>query len=109
MADALASRKETRLPIKMFVNLYSPDNPTFEIAPTLDISCRGARVVTKTFWQPNQHLSVRLIRGNIHSRARIVYCKRHASDSYVVGLEMYYPEGDWTTGKPPSERKTGQD
>jgi hypothetical protein len=92
----------------MFVNLYSPDNPTFEIAPTLDISCRGARVMTKTFWQPNQHLSVRSIRGDIHSRARIVYCKPHTWDSYVVGLEMYYPAGDWTTAKPLSEMKAGQ-
>jgi hypothetical protein len=107
VADAHSSRKETRLPVKMFVNLYSPDNPTFEVAPTIDISCHGARVVTKTFWQPNQLLSVRSIRGNIHSRARIIYCKPHTRDSYVVGLEMYYPQGDWTTAKPPSERKTG--
>jgi hypothetical protein len=100
LADALSSRKESRIPIKLFVNLYSPDNPTFEVAPTVDISCHGARVVTKTFWQPNQLLSVRSIRGNIHSRARIVYCKPHTRDSYIVGLEMYDPAGDWTTAKP---------
>ena len=49
MADApLSSRKEPRIPIKLFVSLYSPDNPTFEVASTIDISCHGARVVTKT-------------------------------------------------------------
>jgi len=66
LADApLLSRKETRIPVKLFVNLHSPDNPTFEVASTIDISCHGARVVTKTFWKPNQHLSVRSIRGNL--------------------------------------------
>lgn len=100
MADApLSSRKEPRIPVKLFVSLYSPDNPTFEVASTIDISCHGARVVTKTFWQPNQHLSVRSIRGNLYSRARVVHCQRYAYDSFVVGLEMYYPEGDWTTAK----------
>jgi len=28
--DAPFVRKEARIPVKMFVNLYSPDNPTFE-------------------------------------------------------------------------------
>lgn len=105
MANArLARRKETRIAINIFVNLYTPDNPTFEVARTIDISCHGARVVTKTFWPPNQHLSVRSIRGNIHSRARNVYCQHHVRDSFVVGLEMYYPEGNWSTAsKPPSQ------
>ena len=91
----LASRKEVRIPIKLFVNLYSPENHTFEVTRTLDISCRGALVVTKNFWKLNQPLSVRAIRGNFYSRARVVHCHRRAG-SFVVGLEMYYPEGDWT-------------
>jgi hypothetical protein len=49
----LLRRKEARFPLKMFVNLSSSDNPSFEIAPTIDISCHGARVVTRMNWQPN--------------------------------------------------------
>jgi hypothetical protein len=37
----LLRRKEIRLPLKMFVNLTTSDNPSFEIAPTVDISCHG--------------------------------------------------------------------
>ena len=37
------------MPLKMFVNLTTSDNPSFEIAPTVDISCHGARVVTARF------------------------------------------------------------
>jgi hypothetical protein len=60
---------------------------------TLDISCHGARVQTRTFWKPNLALSVRSIQGNFYSRARVVYCERHVG-SFMVGLEMYYPEGN---------------
>jgi PilZ domain-containing protein len=59
----LLCRKEARIPVKMFVNLYDRDNPTFELARTIDISCHGARVLTKKIWQPDQPLSVRSIRG----------------------------------------------
>ena len=98
MADTpLLDRKEVRIPMKMFVNLYSSDNPTSEIAPTIDISCHGARLVTKKIWQPNQLLSVRAIRGNLYSRARVVHCQPYTDSSFVVGIEMYYPTGNWTT------------
>jgi PilZ domain len=86
----------------MFVSLYSPDHPSFELASTIDISCHGARVVSKTPWEPNQHISVRSIRGNLYSRARVVHCRRHTFNTFVVGLEMFFPGGDWTaaTAKP---------
>jgi len=83
--------------MKMFMNLYSSDSQTFEIAPTIDISCHGARVVTKRIWQPNQHISVRSIRGNLQSRARVVHCQPYTGSSFLIGIEMYYPKGDWTT------------
>ena len=100
MLDApLLPRKEVRIPMKMFVNLCNPDNPSFEIAPTIDISCHGARVLTKRSWQPNQALSVRSIRGNLYSRARVIHCRPYKDKSFVIGIQMYYPTGDWTAGE----------
>ena len=97
MASAgLLCRKEVRIAVKMFVNLSSEDYPSAEVAPTIDISCHGARVVSKRKWQPNQQVSVRSIRGNFYSRARVVHCQPHADNSFVVGIEMYYPTNDWT-------------
>jgi hypothetical protein len=99
MLDApLLPRKEVRIPMKMFVNLCNPDNPSFEIAPTIDISCHGARVLTKRSWQPNQALSVRSIRGNLNSRARVVHCEPYTDDSFIVGIEIYAPSVEWTAG-----------
>jgi PilZ domain len=91
------SRKEQRVSLKMFVKLSSPDNPASEIAPTIDISCHGARVVTQRKWRPNDQISVRSIRGNLYSRARIVHCQPYNDHSFVIGIQMYYPTGNWTT------------
>ena len=93
----LSGRKEPRIAVKMFVNLYSEDNPSTEVAPTIDISCHGARVVSKRRWQPNQQVSVRSIRGDFYSRARVVHCQPYKDNSFVVGVQMYYPTSDWTS------------
>jgi hypothetical protein len=92
-------RKEQRIAMKMFVKLSSPDHPSSEIAPTIDISCHGARVVTRRSWRPEEQLSVRSIRGNLYSRARVVHCQPHKDNSFVIGIQMYYPTGDWTAGE----------
>ena len=96
MADVpLLHRKEVRVPHKMFVNLSSSESLSSEIASTVDISCHGARVVTRTSWQPNQELSIRSIRRAIKSRARVTYCQPYAGNRFVIGIEIY-SLGDWT-------------
>ena len=96
MADMpLLHRKEIRVPLKMFVNLRSSDNPSSEIATTIDISCHGARVVTKRSWQPNQQLSIRSIRGSLKSLGRVAHCQPFTDNRFVIGIEIY-SSGDWT-------------
>ena len=95
----LTGRKEQRIPLKMFVKLSSAGNASSEIAPTIDISCHGARVVTRRSWRPDEQISVRSIRGNLYSRARVVHCQPHKDNAYVIGIQMYYPTGDWTTNE----------
>jgi PilZ domain-containing protein len=92
----LLSRKEQRVALKMFVKLSSVSNPSSEIAPTIDISCHGARVVTRRNWRPDEQLSVRSIRGDLYSRGRVVHCQPYKDNSFLVGIQMYYPTGDWT-------------
>ena len=97
MADIeLKGRKEQRVALKMFVTLSSPGDASSEIAPTIDISCHGARVVTRRSWRPDEQIAVRSIRGNLYSRARIVHCQPYKDNSFVIGIQMYYPTGDWT-------------
>ena len=96
MADiTLLHRKGDRVPLKMFVNLRSSDNPSFEIGSTIDISCHGARVVSRRNWQPNQQSSIRSIRGSLESLGRVAHCQPYTDERFVVGIEIYSP-GDWT-------------
>jgi hypothetical protein len=90
----LLHRKEVRVPLKMFVNLRSSDNPSSEIAPTIDISCHGARVVTTRSWQPNQQLSIRSIPGSLKSLGRVAHCQPCMDNRFVIGIEIY-SSGDW--------------
>ena len=91
----LLHRKEVRVPLKTFVNLSSSDDPSFEIAHTIDISCHGARVVTRRSWEPNQQLSIRSIRGSLKSLGRVAHCQPFTDKRFVIGIEIYSP-GDWT-------------
>jgi hypothetical protein len=91
----LLRRKEIRVPLKMFVSLSTSDNPLFEIAPTVDISCHGARVVTAKSWQLNDQLSIRSIRGSLKCLGRVAHCQPYADNRFVIGIEIYSP-GDWT-------------
>ena len=95
--NPLPSRKEQRLALRMFVKLSGAGSPSAEIAPTIDISCHGACVVSRRNWRPDEQVSVRSIRGNLYSRARVVHCRPHKDDSFLIGIQMYYPTGDWTT------------
>jgi len=93
---SLLHRKEVRVPLKTFVNLSSSDDPSFEIAHTIDISSHGARVVTRRSWEPNQQLSIRSIRGSLKSLGRVAHCQPFTDKRFVIGIEIYSP-GDWTS------------
>jgi len=84
--------------MRMFVKVSDRDTGVFELTPTVNVSCHGARVETKKCWETGQHLWVRSIRGNLFSLARVAYCAPDASASkgYVMGLDFQNPTGDWT-------------
>ena len=95
-------RAEERTPQRMFVRLYPTEGDDFSMAQTIDISPHGARVFTKKFVPPNNHLIVRSIRGNLRSYARVAHCESVAEGSFTLGLELVNPVGDWI--HPPGKR-----
>jgi hypothetical protein len=103
----LLRRSENRISLKMFVKLSDPVTGEFEITSTIDVSCHGARVLSKSLWETNKDIVVRPIRGNVSSRARVAHCETRRDGSYEVGLELYPPTEDWTrSGKLPSNSST---
>ncbi len=95
-ASSSLQRAEPRLPMRMFVKLSVRGSSAFELSPTINVSCHGARVETKQYWQIGDQLSVRAIRGNLVSSARVAYCLPQPAGAYVMGLAFQFPSGDWT-------------
>lgn len=95
-AAPTSQRAEPRIPMRMFVKLSVRGSNAFELSPTINVSCHGARVETKRRWQPGEQLMVRSIRGNLFSSARVAYCYPEVGESYVMGLDFQFPTGDWT-------------
>ena len=104
MDAPLLRRAESRIAFKMFVKLADPATGAFEITSTIDVSCHGARLLTKSLWNRNQNLSVQPIRGSLASRGRVAHCEMRGDGSYEIGLELYSSTEDWTrSGKLPTK------
>ena len=104
MDAPLLRRAESRISFKMFVKLSDPVTGAFEIASTIDVSCHGARVVSKNPWAANHDLFLQPIRGSLPSRGRVAHRETRQDGSYEIGLELYPPTEDWTrSGKLPTK------
>ena len=102
MDAPLLRRAESRIALKMFVKLSDPRTGAFEITSTIDVSCHGARILTKNLWNTNHDLCVQPIRGSLASRGRVAHCEPRSDGSYEIGLELYPATEDWTrSGKLP--------
>jgi PilZ domain-containing protein len=100
----LLRRAENRIAFKMFVKLSDPATGAFEITSTINVSCHGARLVTKNLWEMNHDLFLQPIRGSLPSRGRVAHCETRQDGAYEIGLELYPPTDDWTrSGKLPSK------
>jgi hypothetical protein len=91
-------RMEARIPTKVGLELSGPVEPLiYEISFTENVSCHGARVVTKRRWSPNDSVLVKLPQERLPSRARITYCQALKEDEFAMGLQfslvVYYY--DW--------------
>ena len=89
-----ARRIESRTPTIVAVELSTLGEPlTMEITSTENISLHGARVVTKRRWQPNDRVLVNSLRGDLRSRARVVYCEALQKNGFAIGLELFSQVG----------------
>jgi hypothetical protein len=82
--------------MRMFVKLSVRGSNAFELTPTINVSCHGARVETKKLWESGEQVWVRSIRGNLFSFARVAYCQPQPNGTYALGLDLQFPTGDWT-------------
>jgi len=94
--NASAKRTEDRTPLEVLVDLASVDvrMPAQE-GVTVNVSARGACVLTTKPWKPNDRLNIRSLLGSFRSRARVVYCVPANDKQYAVGLQFSAAVGKW--------------
>jgi hypothetical protein len=89
-------RMEARIPTKVGLELSGPVEPLiYEISFTENVSCHGARVVTKRRWSPNDSVLVRLPQEPLPFRAQITYCQPLKGDKFAMGLKFSLVVYDW--------------
>ena len=90
------ARTERRIARAIAVEL-SPPGPLLarEGGLTENVSSRGARVVTRHGWKPEEHLLLKSLHGSFRSQARVVYCERLPNNTFALGLDLLSPTGEW--------------
>ena len=92
----LPGRSEKRSVAAVTVMLTSPEPPfPTELALTENISSRGARVVSKGYWEKNNSLVIKSLEGDLQSEARVIYRWPIREHVYAIGLELIAPRGGW--------------
>jgi hypothetical protein len=90
-------RIESRIPAVLVVELNNPFKQILpEAAYTENVSPRGARLVTRRRWQPNDQLEVQSLSANLRCRARVTYCEMLPDDRFAIGLELLGSPAHWT-------------
>src|ERR1700759_2384613 len=94
--DPAAKRAEDRTPLEVIIDMSSVDlRLPAQAGVTVNVSARGARVLTAKPWKPNDRLNVRSLLGNFRSRARVGYCVPADEHPFAVGLQFFAAAGQW--------------
>jgi len=94
--EVRTSRAEPRVPARIFVRLSNPEDDSFELTQTVDVSLHGALVLSRHAFRLNQHLLLRSIRSAFSCFARVAHCGSRPDGSFAVGLDIYRPAPDWS-------------
>jgi hypothetical protein len=93
---ARTARTEKRIARAIAVELSRPgSSQPAEETITDNVSLRGARVVTKRRWQPEERVLLKSLGDDLVSHARVVYCERLPGSAFAVGLYLLLATGEW--------------
>jgi hypothetical protein len=89
-------RIEKRATVKVPVHIVPVENAfVAETTMTVNISRRGARIITSRRWLPGEELDLASSSGEFQRQARVIYCYPLADQKFCVGLEFDASTKDW--------------
>ena len=82
-------RIEKRVAVRIPARLVPGENGLLaETTTIVNVSARGARVVTSRRWRLGEQLDLASLSGEFRRQARVVYCHPLAGGQFCVGLEF---------------------
>jgi hypothetical protein len=93
----LDGRSEKRVTMAIPVCLVTAEKLLFaDQAMTVNVSPRGARVVTRRRWQPEEQPRLASSSGELGIEAKVVYCEPGSNGDFCIGLQLLSTAMDWT-------------
>jgi hypothetical protein len=89
-------RIEKRATVKVPVHIVPVENAlTAETTTMINVSRRGARVLTGRRWRPGEVLGIASMSGEFRRQGRVVYCHPAADGQFCVGMEFGLNNNSW--------------
>jgi hypothetical protein len=89
-------RIEKRVTVKVPVHIVPMENAfTAETTTMVNVSHRGARVLTGRRWKPGEQLGVTSLSGEFRRHGKVIYCHPVAEGQFCVGLEFGVNGHSW--------------
>jgi hypothetical protein len=92
----LDGRIEKRATVKVPVHIIPVENAiTAETTTMVNVSRRGARVITGRRWNPGELLGLTTMSGEFRRQAKVVYCHPAGDGLFCVGMEFGGSAAGW--------------
>jgi hypothetical protein len=94
----LDGRNEKRVTMAIPVCLVTAEKLLVaDQAMTVNVSSRGARVVTRRRWQLEELPRLASSSGELQTQAKVVYCEPLTNGHFCIGLQFLSAITDWKT------------
>jgi hypothetical protein len=94
----LDGRNEKRVTMAIPVCLVTAEKLLVaDQAMTVNVSSRGARVVTRRRWQLEELPRLASGSGELQTQAKVVYCEPLTNGHFCIGLQFLSAITDWKT------------
>jgi hypothetical protein len=92
----LDGRIEKRVTMAIPVCLVIAEKLVFaDQAMTVNVSSRGARIITRRRWQLEEQPRLASSSGELRTQAKVVYCEPLTDGHFCVGLQFLSAIMDW--------------
>jgi hypothetical protein len=92
----LDGRIEKRVTMAIPVCLVIAEKLVFaDQAMTVNVSSRGARIITRRRWQLEEQPGLASSSGELRTEAKVVYCEPVTDGLFCVGLQFLSAVMDW--------------